>query len=263
MKRFLCLMGSVLTILCFSAHTSAEVIEIVGTGDGVNILKSLGEAFTKQNPGVDISVPESIGSGGAVKSVGGDLNVLGRVARTIKDKEKHFGLIYKPYAKVPVVIVVSKEVPVDNLSYQQVVDIFSGEITNWKDVGGNEDSIKVVKREDGDSSLQNLRKQMPGFKDIQFVSTARTAFSTPENFELIGQKTRTIGFGPFDVAKFESVKILKINGKLPSEEDYELFGTLGLIYKEVNNKGNIKKFIDFATSSSAREAIIARGGSPL
>lgn len=61
--------------------TAAEVLEIVGTGDGVAVLHKLGAAFTTQHPGVEVQVPKSIGSGGAMKAVGTDKNVLGRVAR--------------------------------------------------------------------------------------------------------------------------------------------------------------------------------------
>ena len=63
------------------SQTAAEVLEIVGTGDGVAILKTLGTAFTAQHPNVEVQIPKSIGSGGALKAVGTDKNVLGRVAR--------------------------------------------------------------------------------------------------------------------------------------------------------------------------------------
>ena len=262
MKRAL-IVALVLTfVLVFSSSVMAEEITIVGTGDGVAILKAIGEAFTQKNSGVTIIVPKSIGSGGGIKSVGKDLYKIGRVARGIKDKEKHFGLKYVPYAKVPTVFFVNKSVGVKNLSTKQVCDIYSGKITNWKDVGGKEARIRVVRREDGDSSLKVLTKSFPGFKDITITSKSKTAFKTPDMISTIVDKKDTIGFGPNDVAKKANVDVLTIDGKKPTEAGYPSAGTLGLIFKEKNHIGNIKKFVEFATSTAAHDAITGAGGMP-
>lgn len=94
----------------------AEVITIVGTGSGSTILKATGAAFSQANPGNSVEVPKSIGSGGGVKAVGSDKAAIGRVARGIKDKEKHYGLTYLPFAKMPIVFMVNKSVGVKSLS---------------------------------------------------------------------------------------------------------------------------------------------------
>jgi phosphate transport system substrate-binding protein len=253
------LLGFCLTVPNFIL---AEVISIVGTGDGVNILKSVGEAFSQSNPEVTIDVPKSIGSGGGIKAVGTGKNQIGRVARPIKDKEKPFGLSYFEYARYPVVFFVNKSVRVKNLSTEQVCGIYSGKITNWKDVGGKDAKIRVVRREDGDSSLKVLRKSFPGFKDLTLTTKSKTAFSTPEAFFVVEEKANTIGFGPYDVAKGADVQVVSIDGKRPTASGYPSFGHLALIYKEEVVNGNIKKFVDFATSPAAHEAIKKVGGVP-
>jgi len=241
----------------------AEEITIVGTGDGVNILKAVGEAFSQLNPAVTIEVPKSIGSGGGIKAVGTGKNQIGRVARPIKDKEKPYGLSYFEYARYPVVFFVNKGVRVRNLSAEQVCDIYSGKITNWKDVGGNDAKIRVVRREDGDSSLKVLRKSFPGFKDLTLTTKSKTAFSTPEAFFIVEGKANTICFGPYDVAKGADVHVVSIDGKGPTSAGYPSFGHLALVYKKENVNGNIKEFVEFATSPAAHEAIIKVGGVPL
>jgi len=250
-------------MVAFAPAAAAEEITIVGTGDGTVILKSIGDAFKLQNPDVEVNIPKSIGSGGGVKAVGSDKYLLGRVARNIKDKEKHFGLSYVPYAKIPVSIIVNESVNVDGLTSRQVVDIFSGKITNWSEVGGKDAKIRVVRREDGDSSLKVLKKSFPGFKDITITESAKTATSTPENFEIIEKKPYTIGFGPNDVAVHSSVKCLKIDGKGPMDSEYPSIGTMGLIFKDANRRGYIDGFINFSTSEAAHNAIRSAGGLPV
>lgn len=266
MKRLLAMtLGLGLSaILLTCAHLAmAEELVIVRSGDGVNVLKSIGEAFHHIHPEANVIVPKSIGSGGGIRAVGTDENIIGRVARPIKDKEKHYGLKLVPYATIPTVFFVNKSVGITDLTTDQVCDIYSGKITNWKEVGGKDARIRVVRREDGDSSLRVLEKSFPGFNDISITSRSKTAFSTPENFSIVQSKAGTIGFGPYDVVKHAAADILTINGQKATDKSYPCFGTVALIFKEKNYTGNIKKFVEFATSPDARDAIIKAGGTPL
>ena len=129
MRERFTLLAGILCIFTFLATPvfAADEVAIPGTGDGVAVLEAIGKAFTARE-GTPVRVPKSIGSGGAVKVVGNDQAILGRVARGIKDKEKHFGLDYTPIFEVPTVIFVNKNVTVDNVTEEQVIDIFSGKI---------------------------------------------------------------------------------------------------------------------------------------
>ena len=249
-------------IFAFSGATFASDITIVGTGDGVIVLKAIGEAFGKAHPDIRVNVPKSIGSGGGIKMVGTDKNEIGRVAREIKDKEKPYGLTYRPFAKIPVVFYVNTSETVKALSADRICAIYGGETTNWKEAGGQDAKIRVVRREEDDSSLQVLRDSFPGFKAVTITEKSKTAYSTPEIFEIVEKKEGAIGFGPYDVAKTTNVGILDIDGKDPLDEGYPSFATLALIYKEANYAGDIKNFIEFATSESAWEAIKQAGGIP-
>ena len=249
-------------VVFISLPVFGEEIAIPGTGDGVDVLSSIGEAFT-QKTGVVVLVPKSIGSGGGVKAVGKDRVNLGRVARGIKDKEKHFGLSYKAMFTIPTVFFVHQSVSVDNITTQQVLDIFSGKISNWKDVGGSDNTIIVVRREDGDSSLGNLQKTFPGFKDITITETATKAPKTPVMIAQIKNREQSIGFGPYDVAIANSLKVLKVNGKGAMDNGYPYFGTIGLVYKEANLTGITKDFVEFAVSPNAHDVIKKAGGIPL
>ena len=150
------LVGIVLLSVFFVFSAAwAEQVAIPGTGDGVDVLNAVGKAFTEAK-GIEVLVPKSIGSGGALKVVGTDKALLGRVARGIKAKEQQYGLDYVPIFRIPTVIFMNSTVSVDNLTEQQVVDIFSGQITNWSQIGGQDEEFVVDRREDKDSSLANL-----------------------------------------------------------------------------------------------------------
>lgn len=256
--RFTTAVLATLALCCTPAH--AEDITIVGTGDGVSALKGIAEAFTA-SAGVNVAIPDSIGSGGGIKAVAGDQAKIARVARKLKEKEA--GLTYTPFAKMPVVFFVHASVAVDSLSVQQINDIYAGKITDWKAVGGGDQKIRVVRREDGDSSLDALKETLPGFKDVAITEQSKTALKTGEMVDLIKEKADTIGFGPADVAIAKGLKIVKIDGKLPADPGYPCFTTVAFVYKEANNTGDIKKFVEFATSPAAQEPIAKAGGKGL
>jgi len=249
-------------LLVFPVSALAEELAIPGTGDGVAVLESSSAAF-EQKTGVSVRVPKSIGSGGGVKAVGNGMAELARVARGIKDKEQHFGLSYQALFNVPTVFLVNKEMSVENLTAQQVLDIFSGKISNWKDVGGEDRGIFVVRREKGDSSLDNLTKTFPGFSDEMITQKAYTVPKTPNMVAQVQNRKYCIAFGPFDVALANDLKVLKVDGKVPGEADYPYFGTIGLVYKKESLMGVAKQFVEFATSEKAHAAIRKTGGLPL
>ncbi len=257
------MIGVALCVLAVVSSVAAEEITIVGTGSGVAILGAIGEAFGQTNPDVKIIIPESIGTGGGIKAVGRDEFLLGRVARELQEKEKPYGLTYVAYAKYPVVFFVNKSVSVTNLTAQQVLDIYSGKITNWKEVGGNDASIRIVQRQEGDSSLEVLFAAFPGFKELVVTEKAKTTFSDPETEETVLNTENVIAYGSYSNVKNLDVTTLTIDGKSPTDADYPYVGTLGLVYKEANYTGNIKTFIEFATSDAANDVIISAGGIPL
>jgi len=248
--------------LLFAVTVQANELPIPGTGDGVGVLSEIGKAF-EQTTGVSVRVPKSIGSGGGVKAAGNDMTVLARVARGVKEKEKHFGLSYQPLFDVPTVFLVHQSLPVSNLSAQQILDIFAGKISNWKDVGGEDRAIFVVRREKGDSSLGNLSKTFPGFNHEMITDKAFTVPKTPNMVAQVQNRKYCIAFGPLDVALANGLKVLKVDGKTPGDSGYPYYGTIGLVYKKEKLEGNAKQFLEFATSTAAHAAIRKAGGLPL
>jgi phosphate transport system substrate-binding protein len=257
------LFTAVVLCLCLGiAH--AEELTIVGTGAGASVLEKVGKAFTAKNPDITIVVPPSIGSGGGVKAVGNDENVLGRVSRKIKDKEKNLELTYAAYAKLPIVFYVNSTVGVKNLTSGQIADIYSGKITNWQEVGGSDGKIRVIRREDGDSSLKVLLNTVPGFKDIELTKKSKTTYSDPETLDTCEKTPGSIAFGAYsDVKDNKNITALSLDGVKASSANYAHVGELGLIYKEKNNTGNVRTFIEFITSGAANDVLADAGAIPV
>ena len=130
-----------------------ESLTIAGTGDSQELLRALAEKFEENHPQVDVIVPDSVGSSGGIREVLDGKSQLARIARPLTEKEISLDFHEVVFARSPVVFVVHPSVTaVDNLSYAQVIAIYSGEIQNWQQLGGEDKTLYVVNREGGDSS---------------------------------------------------------------------------------------------------------------
>lgn len=259
-KTIMLFAAAVFAVFFLTIPAMAEEITFVGSGSGTEILDDLGKAFAKANPDVKITAPKSIGSGGGIKAVGTEAAKIGRVARGIKDNEKSYGLTYLPIAKMPIVIMTHKAVGVKNLTSAQICDIFSGKVTNWKEVGGKEAAIRVIRREDGDSSLDVLLKSLPGFKGITLTAKSKTTLSDPETIEAVEKTAGTISFGTYPNVKVSDVTVLTIGGKSAASADYPYVGEFAFVFKEKSKTGNILKFIEYTASPAAHDVIKSAGG---
>src|SRR5688500_15338332 len=148
--------------------SAAEKLAVVGTGDGIEVLKAVGAAFTSGNPEITIDIPPSIHSAGGIKAVAQGDAIVGRIARPLKQDELQLGLRVVPVFRQPTVFFVHPSTKVENLTVAQLVNVFSGAVANWHQVGGDDIRVRVVRREEVDSSLTVLRDTLPGWKDLQF-----------------------------------------------------------------------------------------------
>ncbi len=249
--------------ICASASkTYSANLEILGTGDAMVALRNVADAFNKAFPNHRASVPPSIGSSGGIKAVAGDQAVLGRIARKLKKTELAYELAYVPVMKFPVVFFTYNGVGVSDLSTDQVNAIYSGEITDWKSVGGPAGKIRVIRREEGDSSLSNLRATFPGFSAVKITPFSKITETTQRNLEAVETIERSIGFGPYSDAVNANVRVVSINGKAPTEAGYPSYGVLALIFKEQNETGVVSDFIEFVLSPDGAAAIKAADAVP-
>src|SRR6266550_3437911 len=208
----------------------------------------------------DLSV---VGTGGGIAAVGSDKEVLARIARPLSDSEKEAGLIATPVLRLPSAFFVHRSAGGSSLSNLQLADIYRGKITNWRDVGGQDMRIKVVRREDQDSTLLVLRQSMPGWKDLTITEKSKLAVTTQECLDTVKEVPGAIGFGPFTKALEMELTVLKIDGHYPTDRSYPSAVTLSFVHKEATVTADAKRFIGYMKAAKAKTVLTSMGGVPI
>lgn len=246
---------------------SGQKIVIAGTGDSQYLIKKLAHELTRQLGDVTIEVPDSIGSTGGIKALLEGTADMARTARGLKEEEIKKNLNEKIFALSPIVFVVHPDTSaINNLTFDQIVDIYSGKITNWEQLEGQNAKIYPVTRESGDSSLQVLNANIPGFNKIE-NPVAKVVYSTPKSVTLLEDHPKTIGFLPRSAVDIKKMKPLTINGHGPTEENikggkYPLVTPFVLMYKD-EAAPLAKKFLQFLSSPQAKGIMLENGAIPV
>ncbi len=249
--------------IAFSPLAQAGDLSVVGTGDGIDLLRAVGAAYSADHPGTNVIVPPSIGSGGGIAAVNSDKEVLARVARPLSDSEKDAGLVATPVFRLPSAFFVHRGAGVSGLTNKQLADVYAGRVTNWKEVGGADMRIRVVRREDQDSTLLVLRQSMPGWKDLAITEKSKTAVTTQECMNTVKDVEGAIGFGPFTRALESELVVLKIDGRYPTDRDYPSAVTVAFVHKAATLTPDAKLFIGYAKDDKAQSILSKMGGVPV
>jgi phosphate transport system substrate-binding protein len=244
-----------------SPSWSAEV-PVVGTGDGIDILRALSASYNKSY-GAEITVPPSIGSGGGIAAVGSGNAALGRIARALTDAEAQRGIVAVPIARLPSAIFVNSSAKISKLSSKQLQDIYAGVVTNWKEVGGADLRIRVVRREEADSTLSVLRASMPGWRSLEITERSKLATSTQEAIDTVRTVEGAIGFGPFTKTLEDGTVVLRIDGQHPIDPGYPSAVVLSLIHLQQSTSPAPESFVRFAKSAEAQSLIASFGAVPV
>lgn len=266
-KYFTLLSLFLLMISSYAAATDAVVLSIAGTGDSQSLLKTLAAEFKQTAPGRDIIVriPDSVGSSGGIKALAAGKMPLARTARPLKDGEKKHSLRQFRFALSPVVIAVHPSVKgINNITSRQVSEIYSGQIRNWKQLGGAKRPIYAIDREAGDSSRSILEKHLAGFPKGKTL--AKIFYTTQEAETAIAEHKFTIGFLPLSAAKSHGLKVLSVDGIKPTEGNV-IKGSYKYVtpfYIVSRAKPSVveKTFIDFLYTARAKKVIRTSGSVP-
>ena len=249
-----------------SSAPSGGDTELTGSvaTDGSTSMKSvigaLGESFQNANGGVTFTYNPT-GSGSGIQAVSEGRCDIGLASRGLKDDEKSSGLTETVLAYDGIAVVVSPENPVSDLTIEQIADIYTGKITNWKDVGGNDAEIVLIGREAGSGTRD-------GFESITGTEEAcqyrQELTSTGDVIATVSQNPNAIGYASLSAVK-ESVKALSVGGVAPSEDtvkdgSYVIQRPFVLVTKDgVTLSPAAQAFLDYALSADAAP-IIAQAG---
>jgi phosphate transport system substrate-binding protein len=248
--------------VAISPTVSFEVVTLPGTGDSQDLLRVLAQSYMAQYPERQVLVPNSIGSDGGIRVVGTEESPIGRVARqpNAEEKAKYGEFHYLEFARVPVVFVVTPQAGVHNLSGQQLCEIFTGRITNWKEVGGNALPIHVQWRPEG-SNLQTIRQHIPCFTNLEVTPKAHFNLRNADLITSMKTITGAIGFMPLSEAVLHGYSAVSIDGVAPNASHYKLGIGLGFVYKQPFSP-SLQAFIDYLKTQPAQNMMRQTGHLP-
>ena len=224
------------------------------------VIGALSESFMAQNSGVTVNYNPT-GSGSGITAVQGGTCDIGLSSRALKDEEKSAGLKETVLAYDGIAIIVHPDNPVSDLSVEQLAQLYTGEITNWKDVGGNDAEAVLIGREAASGTRDGF-ESITGTKDKCQYRQELT--STGDVITAVSQNPDAIGYASLASIK-DSVKALNVDGVTPSEAtvkdgSYKVQRPFVLVTVEGKELTPVaQKFFDYITSPDAA-AIIAKAG---
>ena len=247
-----------------SGTTAGGTVATDGSTSMEKVIGALGESFMEANKGTTFTYNPT-GSGSGIQAVSEGRCDIGLSSRALKDDEKASGLKETIVALDGIAIIVNPQNPVKDLSLEQIAKIYTGEITNWKDVGGEDAEIVRIGREAGSGTRD-------GFESITETKDAcqyrQELTSTGDVITTVSQNPNAIGYASLAAIK-DSVKALTVNGVAPTEATvkdgtYLVQRPFVLVTKEgAALSETAQKFFDFATSADAASIISAAGAVPV
>ena len=224
------------------------------------VIGALGESFMEANSGTTFTYNPT-GSGSGIQAVSEGRCDIGLSSRALKDDEKASGLKETTLALDGIAIIVNPQNPVKDLSLEQIAKIYTGEITNWKDVGGEDTEIVLIGREAGSGTRD-------GFETITGTAEAckyrQELTSTGDVIATVASNPDAIGYASLAALK-DTVKALSVSGVTPTEEtvkdgSYIIQRPFVLVTREGTAlSATAQKFFDFALSADAADIISAAG----
>ncbi len=255
-------------ILALTALVSCGKKEGAVSTDGSTsmqkVISALGEQFEKDNSGAKFTYNPT-GSGSGIAAVSEGRCDIGLSSRALKDDEKAGGLHETILALDGIAIIVNPANTVSDISVDTLAKIYTGEITNWKDIGGNDAEIVLIGREAGSGTRDGF-ESITGTKDACKYRQELT--STGDVITTVAGNPDAIGYASLASIK-DSVKALTVEGVTPTEETvkngtYKIQRPFVLVTKDGTKLSDTaQKFFDFATSKDASDIISAAGAVPV
>lgn len=247
---------------CEKKETSTVLTD--GSTSMEKVIGSLKETFEADNSGITVTYNPT-GSGTGITAVAEGRCDIGLSSRNLKDEEKAKGLEETVIAYDGIAIIVNPENPVADLDIDDIAGIYTGEIKNWKEVGGNDAEIVLIGREAGSGTrdgFESITKTEEKCKYRQELTSTGDVITT------VAGNPDAIGYASLSSVK-DSVKALKVGGVEPSEatikdKSYKIQRDFVLVTKTDGKLSDAaQKFFDYITSSDASEVITKAGAVPV
>ncbi len=262
--RTVSVLALTLAVMTGCGKTDSGTVSTDGSTSMEKVIGALGEAFEGNNSGVTFTYNPT-GSGSGITAVAEGRCDIGLSSRSLKDEEKAQGLTETILALDGIAVIVNPGNPVNDLSLETIGAIYKGEITNWKDVGGDDQEIVLIGREAGSGTRDGF-ESITGTEDACQYRQELT--STGDVITTVAGNPAAIGYASLASVK-ETVKALSVDGIVPSEEtvqdgSYVVQRPFVLVTKDGTELSKTaQKFFDYITSPEAEEIISSAGAVPV
>ena len=240
-----------------STNGSTSMEKVIGT---------LSEQFMADNSGVTVTY-DPTGSGAGIEAASNGSADIGLASRALKDEEKAGGLTETVVALDGIAVIVNADSKVADLTVEQIGKIFTGEITDWSEVGGDAGTISCIGREAGSGTRDGF-ESITGTKDACKLDQELT--STGGVIEAVAGNPNAIGYASLSAVEGKNtVKAVTVGGVACTEEtvlngSYAIQRPFVLVTKTGETLSPAAQaFFDYATSTAANDLIKAAGAVPV
>ncbi|MBR6654402.1 MAG: phosphate ABC transporter substrate-binding protein [Oscillospiraceae bacterium] len=263
-KKITIMMAAILALSTFAGcrGTDESSVTTDGSTSMEKVIGALGEAF-QNDTGISFTYNPT-GSGSGIKAVQEGRCDIGLSSRELKEEERESGLSGTVLAYDGIAIIVNPENPVADLSLEEIAKIYTGEITNWDDVGGSDAEIVLIGREAGSGTRDGF-ESITSTEDMCRYRQELT--STGDVITTVSKNPNAIGYASVASVK-DAVKAVTVDGVAPTEANikdgsYVVQRPFVLVTKNNTPLGDAAfKFFTYVTSAEANEIISAAGVVP-
>lgn len=264
MKKIISLLTVAILLICTltGCGGNKESVATDGSTSMNKVISALGEDF-QSDTGITVTY-NATGSGAGIQAVQEGRCDIGLSSRNLKDEEKANGLEGTILAYDGIAIIVNPNNPVSDLDVETIAKIYTGEIKNWKEVGGNDVEIVLIGREAGSGTRDGFESITDTEDKCQY---RQELTSTGDVITTVASNPAAIGYASLASVK-DTVKALTVDGVTPSEEtikdgSYVIQRPFVLVTKkDTALSENAQKFFDYVTSEAATEIISNAGVVP-
>ena len=230
------------------------------------VIGALSEQFMADNSGVSVTY-DPTGSGAGIEAASNGSADIGLASRALRDEEKAGGLTETVVALDGIAVIVNAGSKVEDLSVEQIAKIFTGEITDWSEVGGEAGKISCIGREAGSGTRDGF-ESITGTKDACKLDQELT--STGGVIEAVAGNANAIGYASLSAVEGkDTVKAVTVGGVACTEEtvldgSYAIQRPFVLVTKtDASLSTAAQAFFDYTTSTAANDLIKAAGAVPV
>jgi phosphate transport system substrate-binding protein len=249
------------------AEASNEVSATVSVSGSTSVgplAEKIAEKF-KEKSNIKVEINQ-IGSSAGITNALNGVSEIGMSSRDLKEEEKASGLVETTIAYDGIVVVTHPSNKVKNLTMEQLKAVFTGEVTNWKELGGDDMEIVVVSREDGSGS-RDAFQEIVGYSSGELIRNSIIASGNGNIKTTVAMNKHAVGFISFEYID-SSISTLGINGVEATAENvlqqkYSLSRPFLFVHKEDQLSDAGKQFIDYILGPDGQAIVAETGAIPI